>query len=151
MKRANHGTRSHLRHERRRQTPAPLRRGCAGDVRADAHVPAQLTTPAQPDSDDGRGAPPVTPPWRWMLFVTSGATFVLAGGLAAAVDGVTPSPHLSWASAYLVLVCGSAQIVLGGGQALINSTRSRPHLVAYQCATFNLANAAVLAGTLSGR
>jgi hypothetical protein len=48
-----------------------------------------------------------------MLFVASGAVFVLAGCFAAAADGVTASPHLSWASAYLVLVCSSAQIVLG--------------------------------------
>ena len=91
----------------------------------------------------------MTPPWRWMLFVTSGATFVLAGGFAAAVDGVTPSPHLSWASAYLVLVCGLAQIVLGGGQALVASSPPRARLVTWQFAAFNLGNAAVLAGTLS--
>jgi hypothetical protein len=97
----------------------------------------------------GRDAPHPTPPWHWILFVASGAVFIVAGGFAAAANGVTPSPHLSWASAFLVLVCGSAQIVLGGGQVLVVSSPPRACLVVLQFAAFNLANAAVLAGTLS--
>lgn len=134
-------------------TPRSARRrlsDIAPDAPADAYVSALSNKSVQHDANGPRGASQVIFRWQWMLFVVAGAVLILAGGFAAAIDGVTPSPHLSWASAYLVLVCGSAQIVLGGGQALINSTRSRPHLVAYQCATFNLANAAVLAGTLSG-
>jgi hypothetical protein len=122
----------------------------AEDVLVDAYVSAQSNRSVQHDANGPRGASQVISRWQWMLFVVAGAILILAGGFAAAIDGVTPSPHLSWASAYLVLVCGSAQIALGGGQALINSTRSRPHLVPYQFATFNLANASVLAGTLSG-
>ncbi len=125
------------------------RRDLAGDVRADAHVPAPSIKPVQLDSNGSRGASRVRSPWQWMLFVVAGAVLILAGGFAAAIDGVTPSKHLSWASAYLVLVCGSAQIVLGGGQALIDSDRPRARLVVYQFSTFNLANAAVLVGTLS--
>ena len=123
----------------------------AEDVPVDAYVSAQSNRSVQHDANGPRGASQVISRWQWMLFVVAGAILILAGGFAAAIDGVTPSPHLSWASAYLVLVCGSAQIVLGGGQALINSARSRPHLVPYQFATFNLANASVLAGTLSGQ
>lgn len=88
--------------------------------------------------------------WRQsVLFLASGATLVLAGGFAAAAGGVTPSAHLSWVSAYLVLVCGSAQILLGGGQALVVFSPLRSQVVAAQFASFNLANAAVIAGTLS--
>ena len=122
----------------------------AEDAPADAYVSAQSNKFVQHDANGPRGALQLKARWQWMLFVVAGAVLILAGGFVAAIDGVTPSPHLSWASAYLVLVCGSAQIVLGGGQALINSTRARPHLVPYQFATFNLANASVLAGTLSG-
>ncbi len=74
---------------------------------------------------------------------------VLAGGLVAAAGGEAPSRHLSWASAYLVLVCGLAQVFLGGVQFLA-TTPSSPPLLAWQSVTFNLGNAGVLAGTLSG-
>lgn len=87
---------------------------------------------------------------RWVLFVAAGAVLVLAGGFVAAAGGEAPSRHLSWASAYLVLVCGSAQIFLGGGQALVGSRPPRPLLLAAQFTAFNLGNAGVLAGTLSG-
>jgi hypothetical protein len=122
----------------------------AEDVPVDACVSAQSNRSVQHDANGHRGASQVKARWQLMLFVVAGAVLILAGGFVAAIDGVTPSQHLSWASAYLVLVCGSAQIVLGGGQAVINSTRSRPHLVPYQFATFNLANTSVLVGTLSG-
>jgi hypothetical protein len=52
-------------------------------------------------------------------------------------------------SAYLVLVCGSAQILLGGGQAMVVLSPPRFRVVAAQFASFNLTNAAVIAGTLS--
>lgn len=80
----------------------------------------------------------------------AGALLVLAGGFVAAAGGEAPSRHLSWASAYLVLVCGSAQIFLGGGQAFVGSRAVPPRLAAVQLAAFNLGNAGVLAGTLSG-
>ena len=84
------------------------------------------------------------------MFVVVGAVLVLAGGFVAAAGGEAPSRHLSWASAYLVLVCGSAQVLLGGGQALLARRLPGPSLVAAQFAAFNLGNAGVLAGTLSG-
>lgn len=93
----------------------------------------------------GVGAPRI-----WAPFVAAGAALVLAGGFVAAAGGEAPSKHLSWACAYLVLVCGSAQILLGGGQALIGSRHPRRALLAVQFTAFNLGNAGVLAGTLSG-
>jgi hypothetical protein len=122
-----------------------------GNMSADRCASTPVATPAQPAPDAGRDALPVAPLWRLSTpFVASGAASVLAGGFVAAAGGVAPSPHLSWASAYLVLVSGSAQLLLGGGQALLASCPLRSGLVAWQFAAFNLANAAVLAGTLSG-
>jgi hypothetical protein len=93
---------------------------------------------------------PDRPRRSWAPFVGAGALLVLAGGFVAAAGGEAPSRHLSWAAAYLVLVCGSAQIFLGGGQALVGSRPVPPRLAAVQLAAFNLGNAGVLVGTLSG-
>lgn len=57
---------------------------------------------------------------RWRAacaFVVIGAVFVVAGGLVAAVSGPTDFEQGSWLAAYLVLVGGVAQMVLGAGQA----------------------------------
>lgn len=85
-----------------------------------------------------------------MVFVAVGAVLVVAGGFVAAAGGEAPSRHLLWASAYLVLVCGCAQVLLGGGQALVAARPPRRSLLIWELGAFNLANAAVLAGTLSG-
>ncbi|MGH8989459.1 MAG: hypothetical protein ACRDXC_12840 [Acidimicrobiales bacterium] len=85
----------------------------------------------------------------WLPFVVAGAVLVLAGGMVAAAGGEAPSRHLSWASAYLVLVCGATQIFLGGGQAMLVRQPAR-RLVLAQLVTFELGNACVLVGTLSG-
>jgi hypothetical protein len=78
-----------------------------------------------------------------------GALLVLAGGFVSAAGGEAPSRHLSWACAYLVLVCGSAQIFLGGGQELVGSRPVPPRLAGLQLLAFNLGNAGVLVGTLA--
>lgn len=83
-----------------------------------------------------------------VLFSAVGTTCVVAGGLTAAVSATSPSEHGAWAAAYLVLVCGVAQIALGGGQALL--ARPTRRLLAWEFACWNLGNAGVLAGTLAG-
>ncbi|GEL16365.1 hypothetical protein [Pseudonocardia asaccharolytica] len=82
-------------------------------------------------------------------FALIGIACVIAGGLVAAVTASAPSQQASWASAYLVLVGGVAQVGLGIGQAVFapgTSTR----LVAAQVIGWNGGNAAVLLGTLLG-
>lgn len=103
---------------------------------ASTHVP-EVEGPARADSTSS-----------WLPFVIAGAASVLAGGFLAAAGGEAPSRHLSWACAYLVLVCGSAQIFLGGGRVLVATRLPAPKVVAWQLGTFNLGNAGVLAGTL---
>jgi hypothetical protein len=83
-----------------------------------------------------------------VLFAAVGIACVVAGGLTAAVSATAPSEHGAWAAAYLVLVCGVAQIGLGAGQPLL--ARPARRLLAWEFATWNLGNAGVLAGTLAG-
>ena len=53
-----------------------------------------------------------------------------------------------WASAYLVLVVGVAQVALGIGLGLLAGASLGRRELAWVFALFNLGNAAVLAGTL---
>lgn len=83
-------------------------------------------------------------------FAAVGTGCVVAGGLVAAATAPAPSTHASWAAAYLVLVAGVAQIALGLGQAVIASHPPSRRQVAAQVIGWNVGNAAVLAGTLTG-
>ncbi|MGH3166646.1 MAG: hypothetical protein ACRDN0_12240 [Trebonia sp.] len=83
-------------------------------------------------------------------FLAIGGACVIAGGLAAAVTAHAPSENATWAVAYLVLVAGVAQAALGAGQAWLADQRPPPPLLVVELATWNLGNAAVIAGTISG-
>lgn len=83
-------------------------------------------------------------------FAVIGTLCVVAGGLVAAATAVAPTRHGAWAAAYLVLVCGVAQAGLGLGQILSTSHTPTP-VVAVQLVGWNLGNAAVLVGTLTGQ
>lgn len=85
-------------------------------------------------------------PW----LVTSGLA-VVAGGLTAAAVAHAPTQPLVWMSAYLVLVVGLAQAVLGVGQAVLSVQPPPQRLVVAQWIVFNAANVGVVAGTLLGR
>lgn len=85
-----------------------------------------------------------------VAFAAAGAMLVVVGGFVSAAGGEAPSRHLAWASAYLVLVCGVAQILVGGGQALVASDPPRREILVAQFCMFNLANAGILVGTLAG-
>ncbi|WP_134661733.1 MULTISPECIES: hypothetical protein [unclassified Amycolatopsis] len=83
-------------------------------------------------------------------FAVLGLGCAIAGGLASAVIAPQPTPHGAWAVAYLVLVGEIAQLGLGIGQALLAPALPSRRLVVAQVAAWNLGNAAVLCGTLSG-
>lgn len=83
--------------------------------------------------------------------VILGATFVVLGGLVAAVTGPMELMHGSWLAAYLVLVCGVAQFVIGivesvqgSGAVLVPRSTGWTQLVC-----LNVGNAAVIVGTLT--
>ncbi|MEO7069929.1 MAG: hypothetical protein ABI131_05480 [Nostocoides sp.] len=79
-----------------------------------------------------------------------GAAAIVAGGLVAAVTASAPTEHATWAAAYLVLVVGVGQVGLAIGQALLASTRPPPWTLLGELVAWNVGNAAVLAGTLTG-
>ena len=95
---------------------------------------------------------------RWRAaspFVALGGAAIIAGGLLAAVVGLPgtatanlPLRHLAWASAYLVLVVGVAQVAFGAGQAWLSARAPKAGWVAGEWIVFNLGNAGVTVGTL---
>lgn len=90
--------------------------------------------------------PPMSRP-AVIPFVLIGSLSIVLGGLLSAISAGTPSYLSSWSVAYLVLVAGVGQIVLGLGQALLATVQLSPRLIAAQVLTFNIASVAVLAGT----
>ncbi len=87
--------------------------------------------------------------WLGLPFAVVGTACVIAGGILAAATANVSTEHTAWATAYLVLVCGVGQIVLGVAAGLPNGpTRGWAVLAVF--IGWNLANAAVLAGTLLG-
>lgn len=74
-----------------------------------------------------------------------GATFIILGGAVAAVTGPLSWTKGSWAAAYLVLVCGVAQYLMGQVSAQGSSTLTGWWLLA----GWNLGNAAVIIGALA--
>ena len=88
--------------------------------------------------------------WGVLPFLAVGAGCVIAGGFVAAITAHAPTEHASWAAAYLVLIAGVAQVALGVGQALLVRRPPRPGLVVGEFVTWNLGNAAVIAGTVAG-
>ena len=81
-------------------------------------------------------------------FVVLGLACVIAGGLVAAVTAHAPTQPASWASAYLVLVCGVATLGFGVGQAVLALAVPSPGQVGLQLTAWYAGNAAVLVGTL---
>lgn len=82
-------------------------------------------------------------------FAAIGTLAIIAGGLLAAIVAPEPTEHAVWAVAYLVLVAGVAQIALGAGQSLLTERPPSPRLLAVELFTWNVGNAAVIAGTVS--
>lgn len=94
-----------------------------------------------PPSDDPTAASVGWLPRWWM---TLGATSVVVGGLVAAVTGPLVLSKGSWLAAYLVLVCGVPQYLMGRVTAHWGVVRAGWLLLV----SWNVGNAAVLAGTL---
>lgn len=88
---------------------------------------------------------------RWAPSFVVGAASIVAGGLVAAVAATDPSESGIWASAYLVLVAGVAQVALGLGQVWLATSPPGRGAVLGQLALYNVGNAAVIGGTLADR
>ena len=84
-------------------------------------------------------------------FVIIGAAATVAGGLVSAASAPSPSYLASWAVAYLVLVVGVAQVVLGIGQSTLANAPLTARVLSIEAVIFNLGNLGVLLGTIVGQ
>lgn len=100
------------------------------------------------------GAAPCVSAGRWLAarpFVVVALIAIVAGGLAAAATAHAPSRIIIWMAAYLVLVAGLAQLLLGVGQALLAADVPSRTWVALEFVLFNAGNAGVIVGALTDR
>ena len=81
-------------------------------------------------------------------FLAVAAVMIVAGGLVAAVNGAAEFAHGSWLAAYLVLVGGVAQLVLGFGCLLLPQAAAPPSLGRLQLGLWNLGTLTVAGGVL---
>lgn len=88
---------------------------------------------------------------RWLaarLFMATALLAILAAGFVAAATAHDPTRRLVWMVAYLVLVAGVAQAVLGLGQAWLPAHPPSPRWRVMAWVLFNAGNLGVIAGTL---
>lgn len=83
-------------------------------------------------------------PFLWL-----GGAAIVGAGLIAAAIARHPTQPMVWMVAYLVLVVGVVQCVLGAGQAHVATSIPRPATVWTRWCLFNAGSAAVIAGTLA--
>lgn len=103
-----------------------------------------------------RGAVQYGPHWlhsprrSWLLpFLIAGIICVIAGGLLAAATAYVTTQKTAWATAYIVLVGGIAQIGLGAGVAWL-APLAPPRWAWWAFIGWNVGNAGVLTGQLAG-
>lgn len=73
----------------------------------------------------------------------------MIGGAVAAVNSAAPFGHGSWLAAYLVLVGGVSQILLGLGRSALRAPRPARAVRRAQLALWNLGSLVVPAGVLA--
>ena len=83
-------------------------------------------------------------------FALLGGTLIVAGGLVAAVNSAAPFAHGSWLAAYLVLVAGTSQVLLGVGRRALLLREPPRRLTRAQLLIWNTGSAAVPGGVLGG-
>lgn len=86
----------------------------------------------------------------WLLpFLIAGVACIVGGGLLAAASAYVTTEKTAWATAYVVLVGGVAQVALGAAVTWLRPAADRRWgWIAF--AAWNLGNAGVLAGQLAG-
>jgi hypothetical protein len=81
-------------------------------------------------------------------FTVLGTIAIVGGGLLSAAIAPAPSYHGSWAVAYIVLVAGVAQIVLGVGQASVTGGRVDAAVLTIEAVLLNAGAAATVVATI---
>ncbi len=82
-------------------------------------------------------------------FLASAGLLIVAGGAVAAVNSAAPFGHGSWLAAYLVLVGGVSQAVLGIGSLALRPQRPSRAMRRGQIVLWNLGSLTVPAGVLT--
>lgn len=80
------------------------------------------------------------------LFFVTGSTAILIAGLLSAFSAHTPSEFIMWACAYLILIVGGVQLLIGYVPSKQRSMPSRSLAWAIYL-SFNMGSIAVLFGT----
>ena len=103
--------------------------------------PQALAHPSEPSASiRGRG---LILDRSTVVFLACAGVLIVAGGAVAAVNSATPFGHGSWLAAYLVLVGGVSQGVLGAGRLALHAPRPTPALLRAQLVLWNLGSLAV--------
>ena len=84
-----------------------------------------------------------------LMFVAVAAAMIVAGGFVAAVNGAASFAHGSWLAAYLVLVGGVAQLLLGLGSLALPAPTNSVALTRAQLGLWNAGTLAVAGGVLA--
>lgn len=84
------------------------------------------------------------------MFAALGGALIVAGGLVAAINSAAPFAHGSWLAAYLVLVGGVSQLLLGLGRLLLPTPGPSVGLRRAEMTLWNTGNLAVAGGVLIG-
>lgn len=84
-----------------------------------------------------------------LVFAAAAAAMIVAGGFVAAVNGASSFAHGSWLAAYLVLVGGVAQLLLGVGSLALPAPTDSTVLTRAQLGLWNAGTLAVAGGVLA--
>ncbi|MEB3022742.1 hypothetical protein [[Mycobacterium] crassicus] len=83
-------------------------------------------------------------------FAVAGVGAIVAGGvLASAIAAPAPTRHGVWAVAYLVLVLGVGQLVIGAGLTLLAAEPPTPRRAAIAAAAYNVSGVAIVLGVVT--
>ena len=82
-------------------------------------------------------------------FAAVAGMMIVAGGLVAAVNSAAPFAHGSWLAAYLVLVAGVSQLVLGLGRLVLPAPKRSVRLAHAQLGLWNAGTATVAVGVFT--
>ncbi len=90
---------------------------------------------------------------RWAVLkpfaVAAAISIVVGGSLAAAIAAPAPTRHGVWAVAFLVLVLGVGQLVIGVGLTLLSPAEPHLGLVTAVAAAYNVAGVAIMLGIVT--
>lgn len=112
-------------------------------------APSHVDAPPAQVADDRAPLIWLSPRLRERLvFVAVAAFMVIAGGVVAAVNGAAHFANGSWLAAYLVLVGGVAQFVLGLGCLLLPEANYSTDLRRAQLVLWNVGTLAVAGGVI---